>query len=49
MAWIFMLVLVLADAGLQKRIRSAALTVALVAAVGGGDWQQAGALLQLRA
>lgn len=46
MVWLLMLVVVLSDPGLEKRLRSATLTVALVAAVANGDPGLALSLLQ---
>ena len=41
-----LLIALLSDAGLEKRIRSVAVTVALVASVAGGDFAQVPLLLQ---
>lgn len=49
MTLIALLIVMLADTDLQKRIRSAVVTVALVASVAGGDWAQALSLLQVKA
>lgn len=46
MTWIVLLIVMLADTDLQKRIRSAVVTVALVASVIGGDFAQVPLLLQ---
>lgn len=46
MTWIVLLIVMLADTDLQKRIRSAVLTVALVASVAGADFAQVPLLLQ---